>query len=162
MLNTQIKLTMLAMFTVSVAYAQLPIRHVLTLDLAKEMAEVAQAHCLEMGYNVSVHVVDSAGDTLVAFRGEDTGVHTFVLSYRKAYTAMTFDRPSAVFRERIENGDMGPQLQLMLPDMAGQQGGLPIRVDEEVIGGIGAAGGGSGSDSICAKAGIDAVADQLH
>jgi uncharacterized protein GlcG (DUF336 family) len=162
MLKIQIKLTMLAIFTVSVAYAQLPVRHVLPLELAKEMAEVAQSHCLEMGYNVSVHVVDSAGDTLVAFRGEDTGVHTFVLSYRKAYTAMTFDRPSAVFRERIENGDMGPQLQLMLPDMAGQQGGLTIHVDEEVIGGIGVAGGGRGSDSTCAQAGIDAVADQLH
>jgi len=162
MLKIQIKLTMLAIFTVSVAYAQLPVRHVLPLELAKEMAEVAQSHCLEMGYNVSVHVVDSAGDTLVAFRGEGSGVHTFVLSYRKAYTAMTFDRPSAVFRERIENGDMGPQLQLMLPDMAGQQGGLTIKVGDEVIGGIGAAGGGSGSDSICAQAAIDAVADQLH
>jgi len=144
------------------ATAQLPTRHILPVALAKEMAEVAQAHCLEMGYNISVHVVDSAGDTLVAYRGEGTGVHTFVLSYRKAYTAMTFDRPSAVFRERIENGDLGPQLQLMLPDMAGQQGGLPIHVGEEVIGGIGAAGGGSGSDTICAQAAIDAVADRLH
>ncbi len=144
------------------ASAQLPTRHVLPVELAKEMAEKTQAHCLDMGYNVSVHVVDSAGDTLVAFRGEGSGVHTYVLSYRKAYTAMTFNRPSAVFRERIDNGDMGPQLQLMLPDMAGQQGGLPIKVGDEVIGGIGAAGGGSGSDSICVQAAIDAVADQLH
>jgi uncharacterized protein GlcG (DUF336 family) len=50
----------------------------------------------------------------------------------------------------------------MLPDMAGQQGGLPIRVGEEVIGGIGASGGGSGSDTLCVQAGIDAVMDQLQ
>ncbi len=115
-----------------------------------------------MGYKVSVHVVDHAGDTLVAYRGEGTGVHTFVNSYRKAYTAMTFDRPTSVFRERLDRGDIGPELQLMLPEMAGQQGGLPIRIGDEVIGGIGASGGGSGSDSICVQAGIDAVADQLH
>lgn len=142
--------------------AQLPIRHVLPVELAKEMAEVAQNLCAKMGYNISTHVVDSAGDTLVAYRGEGTGVHTFVNSYRKAYSAMTFDRPSAEFRERLERGNIGTQLQLMLPDMAGQQGGLPIRVDKEVIGGIGASGAGMGADTICVQAGIDAVADQLH
>ena len=162
MIHSRQTVAVLAILIALPAAAQLPTRHVLPLELAKEMAEVAQAHCLEMGYNVSVHVVDSAGDTLVAYRGEETGVHTFVLSYRKAYTAMTFDRPSAVFRERIENGDLGPQLQLMLPDMAGQQGGLPIHVGEEVIGGIGASGGGSGSDTICVQAGIDKVADRLQ
>jgi uncharacterized protein GlcG (DUF336 family) len=161
MIHPRLAVAVFATFIIGSAAAELPTRHVLPVALAKEMAEVAQAHCLQLGYNVSVHVVDSAGDTLVAYRGEGTGVHTFVLSFRKAYTAMTFDRPSAVFRERIENGDLGPQMQLMLPDMAGQQGGLPIRVGDEVIGGIGAAGGGSGSDSICAQAAIDAVADQL-
>ncbi len=149
-------------FFSSIASAQLPTRHVLTLEVARQMAEAALTHCQSLGYNVSVHIVDHAGDTLVAYRGNDTGVHTFTLSYRKAYTAMTFDRPSAVFRERIENGDMGPQLQLMLPDTAGQQGGLTVHVGEEVIGGIGVAGGGSGSDSICAQAGIDAVINQLQ
>jgi len=144
------------------AAAQLPTRHILPVALAKEMPEVAQAHCLGMGYNISVDVVDHAGDTLVAYRGEGSGVHTFVNSYRKAYTAMTFDRPTAMFSERIQQGDTGPQLQLMLPDMSGQQGGLPVRVGDEVIGGIGASGGGMGSDSVCVQAGIDVVADRLR
>jgi uncharacterized protein GlcG (DUF336 family) len=152
----------IAFIITSTAKAQLPTRYILTLEVAKKMAETAQTHCKELGYDVSVHVVDAAGDTLVAYRGNNTGVHTFVLSFRKAYTAMTFDRPSAVFRERIENGDMGPQLQLMLPDMAGQQGGMPIHVGKEVIGGIGVAGGGSGSDAICSQLAIDSVADQLY
>jgi uncharacterized protein GlcG (DUF336 family) len=153
-----------AVFTILVAVpaaAQLPTRHVLPVALAKEMAETAQAHCSMLGYSISVHVVDSAGDTLVAYRGDGTGVHTFVNSYRKAYAAMTFDRPSSEFAERLGKGDVGAQLQLMLPDMSGQQGGLPIRVGEEVIGGIGASGGGMGSDTICVQAGIDAVADRL-
>ncbi|NNE36947.1 MAG: heme-binding protein [Gammaproteobacteria bacterium] len=141
--------------------SQLPVRHMLPVEVAKEMAEVAQNHCRDLGYNISVHVVDNAGDTLVAYRGDGTGVHTFVNSYRKAYTAMTFDRPTSVFRQRLDNGDIGPELQLMLPETAGQQGGIPVRVGDEVIGGIGASGGGSGSDAICSQAGIDAVADQL-
>lgn len=162
MFHSRLTAAVLTIFIVMPLAAQLPTRHTLPVALAKLMAETAQAHCLKMGYNISVHVVDSAGDTLVAYRGQGSGVHTFVNSYRKAYTAMTFDRPSSEFSERLQQGDAGAQLQLMLPDMSGQQGGLPIRVGEEVIGGIGASGGGMGSDTACVQAGIDAVATQLH
>ena len=142
--------------------AQLPVRHVLPVALAKQMADVATQTCAEMGFSVSVHVVNAAGDTLVAYRGETSGVHTFTNSFRKAYSAMTFRRPSATFGERWEDGDVGAQLQLMLPDMAGQQGGIPIRVGEEVIGGIGASGAGMGADSRCVQAGLDAISENLR
>jgi uncharacterized protein GlcG (DUF336 family) len=75
---------------------------------------------------------------------------------------MTFRRPSSTFAEALEKGQISTQLQLMLPDMAGQQGGFPIKFGDEVIGGIGASGAGMGADSTCAQAGIDAVADQLR
>ena len=144
------------------ADAQVLTRHAVPIEMAKTMANVAQDTCAKLGYSISVHVVDTAGDTLVAYRGEDSGVHTFVNSFRKAYSAMTFRRPSATFGERWENGEVGAQLQLMLPDMAGQQGGFPIRVGDEVIGGIGASGAGMGADATCVLAGIDAVSDKLR
>ena len=144
------------------ADAQVLTRHAVSIQMAKTMADVAQDTCAKLGYSVSVHVVDAAGDTLVAYRGEDSGVHTFVNSFRKAYSAMTFRRPSSTFGERWENGEVGAQLQLMLPDMAGQQGGFPITVGDEVIGGIGASGAGMGTDSTCVLAGIEAVSDQLQ
>ena len=144
------------------AGAQLIVRHSLPVETAKTMANVAQEKCKELGYSVSVHVVDTAGDTLVAYRGQDSGVHTFVNSFRKAYSAMTFRRPSSTFAEALEKGQISTQLQLMLPDMAGQQGGFPIKFGEEVIGGIGASGAGMGADSTCVQAGIAAVAEQLR
>ena len=144
------------------ADAQLIVRHSLPIETAKAMANAAQSKCKELGYSVSVHVVDTAGDTLVAYRGQDSGVHTFVNSFRKAYTAMTFRRPTSTFAEGITKGQTSTQMQLMLPDMAGQQGGLPIKFGDEVIGGIGASGAGMGQDTTCAQAGIDAVAGQLQ
>jgi len=146
----------------TLANAQVLTRHSIPIEMAKAMANVAQETCTEMGYSISVHVVDAAGDTLVAYRGEDSGVHTFVNSFRKAYSAMTFRRPSSTFGERWADGQVGAQLQLMLPDMAGQQGGFPIRLGDEVIGGIGASGAGMGADSTCVEAGIAAVADQIQ
>jgi uncharacterized protein GlcG (DUF336 family) len=143
------------------ARAQVIVRHSLPVETAKTMANVAQQKCKELGYSISVHVVDAAGDTLVAYRGQDSGVHTFVNSFRKAYTAMTFRRPTSTFAEGLQAGQTNAQLQLMLPDMSGQQGGFPIKFGDEVIGGIGASGAGMGADSTCAQAGIAAVADQL-
>jgi len=144
------------------ANAQVLTRHSISIEMAKTMANVAQETCAELGYSISVHVVDTAGDTLVAYRGEDSGVHTFVNSFRKAYSAMTFRRPSSTFGDRWADGDVGAQLQLMLPDMAGQQGGFPVLFGDEVIGGIGASGAGMGADATCVQAGMEAVADQLQ
>jgi uncharacterized protein GlcG (DUF336 family) len=144
------------------ANAQVLTRHAVSIEMAKTMANVTQDTCAELGHSISVHVVDTAGNTLVAYRGQESGVHTFVNSFRKAYSAMTFRRPSSSFGERWENGEVGAQLQLMLPDMAGQPGGFPITVGDEVIGGIGASGAGMGADATCVLAGIEAVSDQLQ
>jgi len=150
-----------SMALVSGAHAQVLTRHAISIEMAKTMANVAQSTCADLGYSVSVHVVDTAGDTLVAYRGEDSGVHTYVNAFRKAYSAMTFRRPSSTFGEGWERGEVGPQLQLMLPDMSGQQGGFPVLSGEEVIGGIGVSGAGMGADTTCAEAGIAAVQAQL-
>jgi uncharacterized protein GlcG (DUF336 family) len=42
------------------------------------------------------------------------------------------------------------------------QGGLPIKVGDEVIGAVGVSGAPGGEkDEACSKAGIDKIADQL-
>jgi uncharacterized protein GlcG (DUF336 family) len=41
-------------------------------------------------------------------------------------------------------------------------GGLPIKIGDEVVGAIGAAGApGADKDEACAKAGLDKIADRL-
>jgi uncharacterized protein GlcG (DUF336 family) len=42
------------------------------------------------------------------------------------------------------------------------QGALPIKIGDEVVGAVGVSGSpGGDKDEVCAKAGIDKVADQL-
>jgi uncharacterized protein GlcG (DUF336 family) len=137
-------------------------RRDLSFALAKTIADVALRTCEAGGHTVSVHVVDRYGNTVVAYMGQGAAVHTFENSRRKAYTAMTFRRPSREFGDRLAMGDTGAQLQLMLPNMSGQQGGLPIRVGNDVIGGAGMSGSQGGMDEPCIQAGIDAVAAQLR
>ena len=51
---------------------------------------------------------------------------------------------------------------VFLSNIAAAQGALPIRVGDDVIGGIGVSGSpGGDKDEVCAKAAIDKVADEL-
>jgi len=131
----------------------------ISLAMAQTIASDAMEKCKEMGYRVSVTVVDRAGLPIVMLRGDGAGLHTPEGSDRKAYTARTFRQPSADFVKRM----------LSDPASAGSKeytrvlalgGGLPIRVGEDVVGAVGVSGS-PGKDDDCSKAGIDKVADQL-
>jgi hypothetical protein len=72
----------------------------ISLAMAQTIASGAMDKCKEMGYRVSVTVVDRAGLPIVMLRGDGAGLHTPEGSDRKAYTAPTFRAPSADFVKR--------------------------------------------------------------
>jgi uncharacterized protein GlcG (DUF336 family) len=116
--------------------------------------------CRANGYAVSVTVVGRNGEIIVQVRGDNTGPHTIENSMCKAYTARTFRSPSGALVERLK---ADPTLGLIhLTNVIANQGALPIKVGDEVIGAAGASGAPGGEkDEACVKAGIDKVADQL-
>jgi uncharacterized protein GlcG (DUF336 family) len=142
------------------AHAQgLVVQKNIPLATAQLIAGAAMEKCKEMGYRVSVTVVDRAGLPIVMLRGDGAGLHTPEGSDRKAYTARTFGQPSADFVKRMladpaSTGSKEYTRVLALP------GGLPIKVGDDVIGAVGVSGS-PGKDDECSKAGIDKVADQL-
>src|ERR1700720_4688598 len=73
----------------------------ISLAMAQTIANAAMEKCKEMGYKVSVTVVDRAGLPIVMLRGDGAGLHTPEGSDRKAYTARTFRAPSADFAKRL-------------------------------------------------------------
>jgi uncharacterized protein GlcG (DUF336 family) len=132
----------------------------LSATMALTMAQTAMETCKTNGYRVSVTVVGRNGEILVQVRGDGTGPHTMENSMRKAYTARTFRIPSGDMVTRLK---ANPQLGLIhLTNVIANQGALPIKVGDDVVGAIGVSGApGREKDEVCAKAGIDKVADQL-
>jgi uncharacterized protein GlcG (DUF336 family) len=65
-----------------------------------------------------------------------------------------------VWAKRTETANAG---QRMLADVIPLGGGMPIKIGEETIGGVGLSGAVSGQpkEEACAKAGLAKVADQL-
>ena len=133
----------------------------ISYDVAKQIAEAAMENCTARGAAVAVHVVDATGQTVVALRADGARPHVFQNSFEKAYTAMAFERPSSEMERDLEAGDMGRTQQADFPNMVLLAGGLPIRVDDEVVGGVGISGTQGPVTEECAQAGIDSVSDQL-
>jgi uncharacterized protein GlcG (DUF336 family) len=145
---------------VTPARAELLAHKDLPLAIAKVIAETAIADCKAKGYAVSAVVVDRAGETLVAMRGDDAGPHTLENARRKAYTARSFRQSTTDYAKKFANNDPVVHQQVTLPNVIAIPGGLPIKVGNDVIGGVGLSGS-PGVDEPCVQAGLDKVADQL-
>jgi uncharacterized protein GlcG (DUF336 family) len=133
----------------------------ISAEMAVTIATTAIATCKANGYAVSSTVVGRNGEIIVQIRGDNTGPHTVENSFRKAYTARTFRVPSGEIVTRLKND---PSLGLIhLTNVIANQGALPIKIGDQVIGAAGASGAPGGEkDEACVKAGIDKVADQLQ
>jgi uncharacterized protein GlcG (DUF336 family) len=133
----------------------------LSLSVAKAIAEGAVAACAEKGYAVSAVVVDRDGETIVEMRGDDAAPHTMENARRKAYTAMTFRQPTAEYAKKLQDPNSVAHQQVTLPNVIAIPGGQPIKIDNQVVGGVGASGS-PGVDDDCVNAGLDNVKDQLN
>ena len=142
------------------ASAQLIQRKDLSYAMAKTIAENALEACKARGYAVSVVVVDRGGDTMVALRNDDAGPHTMENARRKAYTARTFKMTTEDFVKEMATRPVRRE-QTSLPNVIAIGGGVPIKVGNDVIGGVGLSGS-PGVDEPCVMAGLDKVKDQLR
>ncbi len=142
------------------AEAQLLARKDLSLATALAIATTAADLCKSQGYNVSVAVVGRNGELLVHLRGDNTPPHTMENSFRKAYSSRTYRVPSGELTKRLKENPQAPFVYLT--NVVAAQGALPIKVGDDTIGAVGVSGAPGGEkDEVCAKAGIDKVADTL-
>jgi len=128
---------------------------------AKMALTIVEAAIAECGSRVSVAVVDRAGRLRVFVQGDGAAPHNLELARRKAYTARTFGWTTLEWMQRTETQIPG---QRQLSEVIPLQGGVPIKVGEETIGGVGLSGAPNGGpqEEACGKAGIAKVADQLQ
>jgi uncharacterized protein GlcG (DUF336 family) len=142
------------------ANAQLLTHKDLSLATALTIATGAADTCKGQGYRVSVAVLGRTGEIIVQLRGDDASPHTIENSQRKAYTSRTFRIASGEIADRFKQDPA--YFAVHLNNVIPAEGGLPVKIGDEVIGAVGVSGSpGGDKDAACAKAGLDKVADQL-
>jgi glc operon protein GlcG len=149
----------------SSAATALETKPTLTLDLAKKMAAACEAKAKQENWKMNIAVVND-GANLVYFEHMDGAfLGSIYISQHKAMTSANFPFSTRMFGELAFGKEGKPGTVPGIEDVPGIitfAGGLPIVTGAKVqIGGIGVSGGTSDQDEECAKAGLDAVADDL-
>ena len=134
---------------------------VLSPETALKAARSALAKCRAEGYQVTVAVVDRFGVIQVLLRDRYAGPHTPSTATRKAWTAVSF-RTDTVAMNELANDDAFAGIRHVDGAlMVG--GGVPIEAAGSIVGGIGVSGAPGGeADDACARAGIEAVSDDIN
>jgi len=142
------------------ARAELITHRDLSAEMAVAIAHTALTTCTASGYHVTVTVLGRNAEVIAQIHGDGASPHTVENSFRKAYTSRTFRVASGEIAKRYK---ADPQIfQVHLNNVIPAEGGLPIKVGEDVVGAVGVSGSPGGEkDAVCAQAGIDKVAGEL-
>src|ERR1051325_11361920 len=155
----RITLTALLVLTAScLVSAQTVEKKSLTIDGARKVIAGAVAYAKKNNAPGGViAVVDEGGNLMALERLDGTIAAGATISIGKARTAVLFKRPTKVFEDTIKNGRTA---LTALPDtlFTPLQGGIPITVDGQIVGGVGVSGASSAQqDEEIAMAGANAV-----
>ena len=151
-------LALLAAALLSTAQAAPLMQRNISSEDAMAAYDRVMAQCGQNSNNVTVVVVDRAGQVVLQARANGAALHNLDLARRKAYTGRTFRMKSIEWRDR--SAGTSPQSgQRFLTDVIPLGGGSPIMIGDETIGGIGVSGaqGGQPGDQACSDAGAAAA-----
>ena len=144
MKNILTKIAFLALSVLSVlpiVNAQTTDKKSITLEGAKTMIAAAKQYAAKNNAPGGViAVVDDGGNLVALERLDGTFSAGANISIGKAKTAVMFKRPTKFFEDVIKNGRTA---MVALPDFTPLQGGVPIMVGGQLVGGIGVSGAAS-------------------
>jgi glc operon protein GlcG len=138
---------------VMTSYADLPTKKYLNLAAIKVMVAGAEAEALRLHVDVTICVVDESGNLLFLQKADSAPLNTITWAQKKARHAAFYRSPSKDAAETLKKGNVEV---LAFPDYFPNQGGLPIQVDGQTLGGIAASGAKAEIDEAVAQAGLDA------
>ena len=132
-------------------------KHSISSELAQRMVNAAVAKAGELGVSENVAIRDDGGNLKAFSRMDGASIPTIEIAQNKAYTAL-FGVPTQDFFDFIQRD---PSLLAGIPTLArvaAWGGGLPIKVNGEVVGAIGVSGAPTVQNDVeCARAALALV-----
>lgn len=128
---------------------------VTTLDQAgaQTVLQSAKESARQRNAPSAIAVVDAAGDLLAFQRMDGVRPASADLAIQKARTAARLRRPTAEIEDNIDQG----RTAFVTAGIVALRGGMPVRVDGEVVGAVGVAGLSKETDTEIARTAAAAV-----
>jgi len=164
---SRVNITMLVALAAALLAAQAPAQgllqtHRISAELASQAVAEVVASCAKQGYTESAVLVNADGARQAMLRGDGAGSHTIDSAYDKAYTAASFKADTSALFELSKKVPGFANIFTQVPHLMLFGGGIVIKVGDEVVGALGAAGApGAKLDDACARAGLKRIRDWL-
>ena len=128
-----------------------------TLQDARRVIAAAEKKAVEIKQPMNIAVVDEGGNLVSHVRMDGAWIGSIDISINKAFTTRTFDIST---KELASNSQSGDQFFGIHVSNGGRvmifDGGIPLKRNGKVVGGIGVSGGVGKQDQAVAEAGADA------
>ena len=123
----------------------------LRLAAARKIAEAAEAFASSQNWSVSIAIADEGGHIIYMQRMDGAIIGSVPIAEQKARTAVSYKCPT----KDLEAGIQGGMLSLLKLDAMLFEGGIPILVNGQIVGAVGASGHSPAGDGQVAQAGAD-------
>jgi glc operon protein GlcG len=134
----------------------LPYGAPIAVEVAKKAAAAALAEAKKNNWFMAIAVVDPSGTLVYYEKMDNTQIGSSQVAIDKAKASAMFKRATKVFQDALAGGGAGLRV-LGLQGVTPVEGGVPIIVNNQIIGAIGVSGAASDQDAVCAQAGAAAV-----
>jgi glc operon protein GlcG len=128
---------------------------------AKKIVDTAVAKARQAGISISVVVADSGGNLVALERMDGGRFHTVHSATTKAVCCASNKRPTSSHGAQGQALDVAHALGLALaagPERwTAMEGGCPILIEGECIGGVGVSGGDWATDERIARESVEAI-----
>jgi uncharacterized protein GlcG (DUF336 family) len=130
---------------------------------AKELVKLAQEQALQYKKAISVAIVDGGGFLVLIERQDGARPLTPSIAISKAYTAAVMQRPIKMLKQWAEHEPVFfSQVATMgMYPLVATEGGVTIKRDGEIIGGIGVSGGRAEEDQAICDGALTAAGYEL-
>ncbi len=129
----------------------------LDLDLAMDIAKACIQKAQEINLKATIAICDQHGNTILFYRMEGSLLISSEVAPKKAYTAASLNKSTAELKNFMDEYayhlDKSTEGRLVF-----FAGGLPIRIDNKLIGGLGVSGGLPEEDQEIALYGLKSIA----
>jgi uncharacterized protein GlcG (DUF336 family) len=131
----------------------------LTLELARRLIDAAEDEARRQELRLSFAVVDAGGHVVAIARMDDADWITPEVALGKAWTAAAFRAPSDAQGQKAKDlvAFAGSISAATHGRYTPQIGGLPLEIDGEAAGGMGASGATGQEDEAAVRSAVEAV-----
>lgn len=128
----------------------------ITHAAAAQLIEAARVAATEIGIKVAIAVTDAGGHLLAFERADGVPYLTTDVAINKAWTSASFGLPTHVWNSILTNDSQVAQLA-HTPRLVAVGGGVPVKLNGQLVGGLGISGGDYAQDQRACEAALAAI-----